>query len=153
MGDDQSVRFELRRSGAPVYIDQVERIALNSVVGRFTVPGAAQAVLEVEVDGALISELGAIALDDEVWLSNPITGNFEPLPPGYDIDPSLFFDPKNGWRPLMDGPHRRRARRDGTPTAATRYHIGPRHPPTGSRSSPQVSSATRTSTSTSGSSR
>ena len=35
-------------------------------------------------------------------MSNPITGNFETLPAGYDIDPSLFFDPENGWRPLME---------------------------------------------------
>lgn len=102
MGDTTSVRFELRRSGTPVFIDQFESIALNSAVGEFTVPRSAQAVLEVQVDGTLTTELGAIALDDEVWLSNPITGNFETLPPGYDIDPSLFFDPKNGWQPLME---------------------------------------------------
>ncbi|WP_040494935.1 LppX_LprAFG lipoprotein [Ilumatobacter nonamiensis] len=102
MGDTESVRFELRRSGAPVYIDQVEQLALNSVIGQFEVPGSAQAVIEVEVDGGLISELGAVALDDEIWLSNPITGVFEPLPAGIDVDPSLFFDPENGWQPLME---------------------------------------------------
>jgi len=102
MGDTESVRFELRRTGAPVYIDQVEQLALNSVVGQFEVPGSAQAVLEVEVDGGLVSELGAVALDDEIWLSNPITGVFEPLPAGIDVDPSLFFDPENGWQPLME---------------------------------------------------
>lgn len=103
MGDTESVRFELRRSGAPVYIDQVEQLSLNTVVGQFTVPGSAQAVLEVEVDGGLVSELGAVALDDEIWLSNPITGQFEPLPAGIDLDPSLFFDPEGGWQPLMEG--------------------------------------------------
>ena len=103
MGATESVRFELERTGAPVYIDQVEQLALNSVVGQFTVPGSAQAVLEVEVDGGLVSELGAVALDDEIWLSNPITGEFEPLPVGIDLDPSLFFDPQGGWQPLMEG--------------------------------------------------
>ncbi len=103
MGATESVRFELRRDGAPVYIDQVEQLALNSVVGQFTVPGAAQAVLEIEVDGGLVSELGAVALDDEIWLSNPITGAFEPLPAGIDLDPSRFFDPRGGWQPLMEG--------------------------------------------------
>jgi hypothetical protein len=102
MAQTTSVRFELRREGAPVFIDEFEKLTLNSAVGQFTVPGSAQAVLEVGVDGGLITELGAIALDDEVWLSNPITGVFETLPPGYDIDPSLFFDPKNGWQPLME---------------------------------------------------
>ena len=103
MGETESVRFELRRGGAPVYIDQVEQLALNRVVGQFTVPGSAQAVLEVEVAGGLVSELGAVAIDDEIWLSNPITGEFEPLPAGIDLDPSLFFDPQGGWQPLMEG--------------------------------------------------
>lgn len=102
MGDTTSVRFELRREGAPVFIDQFEKLTLNAAVGQFTVPGSAQAVLEVGVDGGLTTELGAVALDDEVWLSNPITGAFETLPAGYDIDPSLFFDPTNGWQPLME---------------------------------------------------
>ena len=123
MGATESVRFELRRRGAPVHIDQVEQLTLNSVIGRFTVPGSAQAVLEVEVDGGRVSELGAVALDDEIWLSNPITGEFEPLPAGIDLDPSLFFDPKGGWQPLMEGLTDVELvgteKRDG----ATRYHI------------------------------
>ena len=102
MGETTSVRFELRRAGAPVFIDEFEKLTLNSAVGQFTVPGSAQAVLEVGVEGGLTTELGAIAVDDEVWLSNPITGVFETLPAGYDIDPSLFFDPVNGWQPLME---------------------------------------------------
>ena len=102
MGETTSVRFELRRDGAPVFIDEFEKLTLNSAIGQFTVPGSAQALLEVGVDGGLTTELGAVAIDDEVWLSNPITGVFETLPAGYDIDPSLFFDPKNGWQPLME---------------------------------------------------
>lgn len=102
MGETTSVRFELRRSGAPVFIDPAEAVTLESATGEFTVPRSARAVLAVEVDGALDTELGAIAIDDEVWLSNPITGRFETLPAGYDLDPSLFFDPEDGWRPLLE---------------------------------------------------
>ena len=102
MGDVTSVRFELSRSGAPVYIDQFDAISIERAVGEFAVPRSAQAVLNVQVDGSLNTDLAAIALDDEVWLSNPITGQFETLPSGYDIDPSLFFDPENGWQPLME---------------------------------------------------
>lgn len=102
MGATTSVRFELRREGAPVFIDEFEKLTLNSAIGEFTVPRSARALLEVGVEGGLTTELGAIALDDEVWLSNPITGNFETLPTGYDIDPSLFFDPEDGWQPLME---------------------------------------------------
>lgn len=101
MGDVTSVRFDLRRNGERVYIDQFESIAIDRVVGEFTVPKSAQAVLDVEVNDSLKTQLAAIALGDEVWLSNPITGKYETLPAGYDIDPSAFFDPQNGWRPLL----------------------------------------------------
>ncbi len=103
MGEVESVRFEVERSGAPVYIDSFESIALNTIVGEFSVPRSARALLEVEVDGSLTTELGAVAIDDDVWLSNPVTGEFEPLPVGYDLDPSRFFDPQDGWRPLLAG--------------------------------------------------
>ncbi len=103
MGDVTSVRFDLRRGGAPVYIDQFESIAIDRVVGEFTVPQSAQAALDVEVNDSLKTQLAAIALGPEVWLSNPITGEFETLPDGYDIDPSRFFDPEDGWRPLLSG--------------------------------------------------
>lgn len=103
MGEVESVRFGLARSGAPVFIDGAQSISLDNIDGRFAVPGSADAILGVTVSGSLRTELGAIAIDDEVWLSNPTTGRFETLPPGFDIDPSLFFDPVGGWRPLISG--------------------------------------------------
>jgi lipoprotein LprG len=102
MGEVTSVRFELERTGEPVHIDSAGAITLNSIEGRFEVPGSADAVVEVEVAGALTTELGAVAVDGDVWLSNPITGELEPLPAGIDLDPSEFFDPEGGWRPLLE---------------------------------------------------
>lgn len=96
-----SVEFRLRRDGAPVFIDQFEKIALDSLRGQFTVPTRAQAELTVTVDGNVTTKIGAVAIDEEVWISNPVTGDFETLPAGYDIDPSRFFDPENGWQPLI----------------------------------------------------
>jgi hypothetical protein len=96
-----SVQFTLTRSGAPIFIDQFERIALESLLGRFTVPNRAQAELTVKINDNLTTKLGAVAIDEEVWISNPVTGDFETLPDGYDIDPSRFFDPTNGWNPLL----------------------------------------------------
>lgn len=101
MGDVTSVEFHLDRSGAPVFIDEFESLALDSLVGQFSVPTRARAQLTVTVDGNLTTEIGAVAIDDEVWISNPVTGDFETLPPGFDIDPSRFFDPEDGWQPLL----------------------------------------------------
>ena len=96
-----SVEFRLDRSGAPIFIDQFESLALDSLIGQFTIPTRARAQLTVTVDGNLTTEIGAVAIDDEVWISNPVTGDFETLPPGFDIDPSRFFDPEGGWQPLL----------------------------------------------------
>ncbi len=96
-----SVEFQLDRDGAPVYIDQFEEIALDGLRGQFTVPTRAQAELTVTVSGNLPTKIGAVAIDSEVWISNPVTGDFETLPAGYDIDPSRFFDPEDGWQPLI----------------------------------------------------
>jgi hypothetical protein len=101
MGQVTSVRFELERSGAVVYIDTFESLGLEKVVGRYSAPSSADAALTVKVDGSLTTQLGAVAIDGTVWLSNPVTGEFEALPPGYDIDPTTFFDPEDGWRPLL----------------------------------------------------
>jgi len=103
MGAVMSVRFELERTGAPVFIDQVESISLDAIDGRFQRPGSADAILQVTVNGSLRTKLGAVAIGEEVWLSNPVTGTFETLPLGFDLDPSLFFDPEDGWRPLLVG--------------------------------------------------
>ncbi len=102
MGAVTSVEFHLTREGAPVFVDQFESIAVDAAIGQFTVPTRAAATLDVTVDGSLRTRIGAVAIDDEVWMSNPVTGRFETLPAGYDIDPSRFFDPKGGWQPLLE---------------------------------------------------
>lgn len=96
-----SVEFTLERTRAPIFIDEFESIALDRLRGQFTVPSQAQAELTVTVNGNFTTKLGAVAVADEVWISNPVTGDFETLPSGYDIDPSKFFDPQDGWRPLL----------------------------------------------------
>ena len=101
MGAVTSVEFHLERDGAPVYIDEFDSLALDQMLGQFTVPNRAQAQLTVTVDGDLTTEIGAVSVDGDVWISNPVTGDFETLPPGFDIDPSDFFDPAGGWQPLL----------------------------------------------------
>lgn len=99
----ESVRFELVRSGAPVFIDDVESIAVDEVTGSVTVPDEAEALLTVTIDGSVSTQLGALATAEETLLSNPVTGVLEPLPAGYDLDPRQFFDPVGGWQPLILG--------------------------------------------------
>ena len=63
MAGVSSVEFRLERDGAPIFIDEFERIALNSLRGQFSVPGKAQAELEVTVNDNLATRLGAVAVE------------------------------------------------------------------------------------------
>jgi hypothetical protein len=100
MGQVESVRFEIERGGAPIYIDPFDTLEFASAVGRFAAPDSADAVVTVRIAG-LSTQIGAVALDGDTYLSNPVTGDFEPAPSGYAFDPATLFDPNLGWRPLL----------------------------------------------------
>jgi len=96
-----SVEFEVIHSGGPVAIDPTGILLIKSVVGRAMLPDRADALVTVDVGGTLTTELGAVAVGDEIWMSDPITGEMTPLPVGFNIDPRQFFDPSGAWKPLL----------------------------------------------------
>ncbi len=100
MGDIDTVHFTIERSGAPVFIDPADLLTFVSAEGRYAAPGSAEAVVTIQV-GDLNTQIGAVAIDGETWLSNPITGAWEPAPAAYTFDPATLFDPTVGWRPLL----------------------------------------------------
>jgi lipoprotein LprG len=100
MGSVETVSFSIERGGAPIYIDPLDALEFVSAEGRFAAPSSAEAVLVVAV-GDLRAQVGAVAIEGETWLTNPITGNWEPAPEGYSFDPAALFDPELGWRPLL----------------------------------------------------
>jgi lipoprotein LprG len=100
MGTVDTVRFTIERGGAPVYIDPLDALEFVSAEGRFAQPSSADAVVVLGV-GDIRAQIGAIAIDGETWLTNPVTGTWEPAPAGYTFDPAILFDPELGWRPLL----------------------------------------------------
>ena len=100
MGTVDTVRFDIERSGAIVYIDPLETLEFVSGEGRFEGPTSAEAVVVVAVGGLKV-QVGAVAVDGEIWVTNPVTGDWEPTPEGYAFDPAALFDPEIGFRPLL----------------------------------------------------
>lgn len=93
-------RFELARSGAPVYIDTSGVLAYETASGRYSAPRSADALITVTAVG-ITTEVGAIAVDGVTWLTNPVSGEWELLPESLQFDPTVLFDPEQGWRPLL----------------------------------------------------
>lgn len=102
MGSVDYVRFRIERSGAPVYIDPLDTLNFSIAEGQFAAPSSANAVVTLAV-GNINAQIGAIAIDGTTWLTNPITGEWEDAPEGYEFDPATLFDPELGWRPLLGG--------------------------------------------------
>ncbi len=100
MGAVESVRFTLEREGAPVYIDDQGLLAFVAAEGRFVSPGTADALVTVKAAG-LTTQVGAVVVEGQTWLTNPLTGRWERAPAGYVFDPATLFDPEVGWRPLL----------------------------------------------------
>ena len=100
MGSVDTVQFSIARGGEPVYIDTQGFLEFVSATGRFAAPGAAEALVTVSAVG-LSTEVGAVVIEGDTWLTNPITGNWEPTPPGYTFDPATLFDPQIGFRAML----------------------------------------------------
>jgi lipoprotein LprG len=100
MGEVEFVRFRIERGGAPIYIDPLDTLNFLIAEGQFAAPSSANAVVTLAV-GNINAQIGAIAIEGETWLTNPITGAWESAPAGYEFDPATLFDPQQGWRPLL----------------------------------------------------
>ena len=100
MGSVDTVQFSIERSGEPVYIDTRGFLEFVSATGRYAAPGAADALVTVSAVG-LSTEVGAVVIEGATWLTNPITGAWEPTPAGYTFDPATLFDPDVGFRAML----------------------------------------------------
>ncbi len=100
MGSVDTVQFGIERGGEPVYIDTQGFLEFVSATGRYAAPGAAEALVTVSALG-LSTEVGAVVIEGDTWLTNPITGLWEPTPPGYTFDPATLFDPEVGFRAML----------------------------------------------------
>ncbi len=93
----ESLVFALTRGGAPI---TVANLQFDSAEGEYAAPDSAQAVLKVKA-ADLSVEVATIAIGERVWLTNPLSQQWEEFPEGTGFNPAIIFDPEIGWQPLL----------------------------------------------------
>ena len=100
MATVETANFAIEQSGAAVYIDQDEQIQFSGATARYAAPSSADALIGVTAFG-LSTEVGAVAIDGEIWITNPLTGKWEAAPQGLSFDPTVLFATDTGWAALL----------------------------------------------------
>jgi lipoprotein LprG len=91
----QSVHFVITLSGRPVSADTSGFTILNSLEGDLQRPDAALAVLSITIGGA-VTEVRTVAIGDKQFATNPLTREWQCLPPGAAFNPAVLFDADQG---------------------------------------------------------
>ena len=122
MSDVDTVLFAIELDGADVFIDDDGLVGFRSAEGRYAAPSSADAVVAVNALG-LATEVGAIAIDGEVWITNPLTGDWEPAPEAFTFDPAQLFDAEVGFSALLADGLSNATLVAPAPDEDQRYHI------------------------------
>lgn len=96
----QSVHFQIALSGKPVAADTTGLTVLTSMEGDLQRPDGVLAVLGVTIGGA-VAEIRTVSLAGKQYLTNPITRQWQCLPPGAAFDPAVLFAPTSGVEALL----------------------------------------------------
>ncbi len=100
MAEVETAAFTIEQSGSGIFIDEAKTLAFQGADGRFARPSSADALVMVEAFG-LTTEVGAIAIDGEIWFTNPLTGTWAGAPEGLAFDPAMVFDAESGFPALL----------------------------------------------------
>jgi hypothetical protein len=98
----ESVRFSIEVDGVPVYFDDEGTLAATAADGQYSAPGSFQALVDVTAFG-LATQLGAISVGEDRWVTNPVSGEWDLLAIGTGFDPLVLFDPVDGVGPTVAG--------------------------------------------------
>ncbi len=100
MADLKTVRWTMTRAGGPAYLDATGTLNLTSASGDYAAPDAMRGTIRVQGPGINL-ELQTIAIGPEQWVTNPLSGRWEKLPPGWGFNPAILFDKAFGLEPLL----------------------------------------------------
>lgn len=94
-----TAHFKLNVTG-DAFIDSAESIKLLSAEGEIKRPNAVKADARVDIQ-ITQANVSLIAIGDKAWMTNFITGKWEPAPEDFSYNPSVLFDDQNGIKPIL----------------------------------------------------
>ncbi len=97
----ETVRFSVARSGAEVTIDEAGLVVFDEADGRFAAPASADAVVTVLLLGNRV-ELGAVAIDGTLYLTDPLTNEWQDVTGTIAFDPAKIFSTSEGIANVLD---------------------------------------------------
>lgn len=92
-----SASFIIERTGARI---DIAGATFNAAEGKYLAPDSAQALLDAAV-GEVSIQMATVAIGDQVWLTNPLTGAWELLPAATGFNPAILFDRDEGWAVIL----------------------------------------------------
>ena len=90
----KSVHFTAAIEGA-AYIDTARTIQLRSATGDIVVPDQMQAKIQIAL-GAANADVSLVAIGDDKYQTDLLTGRWGPAQPGFDYSPTILFDRSQG---------------------------------------------------------
>ena len=97
-------------------------VAFESAKGRYVAPASADAVIAVSA-GSLRTEVGAVAIDGSIWITDPITGRWMTAPDAFRFDPSRIFQADVGLSALLTDGLSDAELVSGSPDADGQYYV------------------------------
>ncbi len=90
----KSVHFNLAIDGT-AYIDSARTVQLRSATGDIVTPDKMQTEIKIAVGSANVA-VKLIAIGDNKYQTNLLTGQWGPAQAGFDYSPTVFFDKQQG---------------------------------------------------------
>ena len=96
----ESVQFSLAHVGETILLDPTLGATFVSAVGQYQSPDKVHATVKAEFGGTIL-ELELLWVPEGNFISNPLTGTYEPLPDTVPLNPAALFDPDSGLGVLL----------------------------------------------------
>ena len=96
MNEMTGFHFSIEREGAPAFVDPPHNVlAFRRAEGDYLAPDRARAVVRI-IGPGLITDVQVVTVAEIQWQTNPLTKEWEELPPNWGFDPTVLFDDEVG---------------------------------------------------------